>query len=207
MKLIMKRLVRWLRRLIAGAPAVSELPAGRPEPAAESARDDLARAVEALAQLRREAERERQRLEAEVASREQLITTLRQEIGRQRRNESGLVEEVWREHVERLLTDAAAPASQLLTQAHLSEVEGKPVRERDVLSVAKRLVRALENHGLKLEGEVGQVVAFDPDRYAPLNPDVSPEPGERVVVRFLGASFGGKVIRKAVVTSARQGGV
>jgi hypothetical protein len=42
------------------------------------------------------------------------------------------------------MADVAAPVAQLFTQAHLLEVEGKPVQAKDALAVAKRLVRALE---------------------------------------------------------------
>jgi molecular chaperone GrpE (heat shock protein) len=120
-------------------------------------------------------------------------------LERQRGGESARVAEAVQEQVERLLSDAAAPVTQLLTQAHLLEVEGKPVQAKDVLAVAKRLVRALEDNGLTLEGSVGETVPFDPNRHEPLSGDAALMPGEAVVVRFVGVSYQGRVIRKAGV--------
>jgi hypothetical protein len=61
----------------------------------------------------------------------------------------------------------------------------------------KRMVRVLEDHGMKLEGQVGDVVPFDPDQHEPLSAEVSIVRGEQVVVRFRGISHKGVLLRKA----------
>jgi molecular chaperone GrpE (heat shock protein) len=79
----------------------------------------------------------------------------------------------------------------------LLETEGHPVQAKDVMVVAKRLVRVLEDNGLKLAGNVGETVRFDPNHHEPLSAGASPKQGEHVVVRFVGVAYRGKLLRKA----------
>ncbi len=144
-------------------------------------------------------EREAQRLRLNLAEQEKLAAQLKQELERQRSGSGAHVLEAVQAQVEPLLSDVATPVAQLLTQAHLLEVEDKPVQAKDVLTVAKRLVRALEDNGLTLEGNVGERVPFDPDRHEPLSADVSPKAGQMVTVRFVGVAYRGKLLRKAGV--------
>jgi molecular chaperone GrpE (heat shock protein) len=143
-------------------------------------------------------EREAQDLRLKLEELERALANLKRELERQR---SGAGEAV-QAQMERLLADAAAPVAQLLTQAHLLEVEGKPVQAKDVLAVAKRLVRALEGSGLTLADSVGQTVPFDPNRHEPLSAAFAPQPGQSVVVRFVGVAYQGKLLRKAGVEKA-----
>src|SRR5262245_43602205 len=112
--------------------------------------------------------REVQSLHLELQERERLIAALKGDLERLRRGEGGRIEEAVRDHQDHFLAEAAAPAAQLLTQAHLLEVEGKPVQARDVLALARRLIRLLEDEGLTAEGRVGDTVLFDPNRHEPL---------------------------------------
>lgn len=144
-------------------------------------------------------EQESQRLRLELAEQEKTVARLKQELERQRGGTSVRVAEAVQTQVEQLLADVATPVAQLLTQAHLLEVEGKPVQAKDVLAVAKRLVRTLEDNGLTLEGSVGESVPFDPDRHELLSADVSLKAGQMVTVRFVGVAYRGKLLRKAGV--------
>src|SRR5262249_20705378 len=136
-------------------------------------------AGEAEADLRERGEAQRLRLE--LQERDRVIAALRADLERLRRGEGERVAGAVEAHRERFLADAAGPAPQLLTQAHLPEAEGKPVQARDVLAVARRLVRLLDDEGLTPEGAVGAPVAFDPDRHEPLGGDLAP--GQPAVVR------------------------
>jgi hypothetical protein len=49
---------------------------------------------------------------------------------------------------------------------------------------------------------VGEAVAFDQNRHESLRADTSLMPGEQVVVKFVGASYQGKVIKKAGVAKS-----
>jgi molecular chaperone GrpE (heat shock protein) len=150
--------------------------------------------------LRRE--RAAQALRLELQERERVIAALQADLERLRRGEGERVAAAVQAERERLLTDAAAPVAQLLTQAHLLEVEGKALQARDVLAVARRLVRLLEGEGLTTEGRVGAAVAFDPNRHEPLGGDFTPRPGQSVVVRIVGVSCQGRVLCKATVGPA-----
>ena len=151
-----------------------------------------------------ENERTAQSFRLELEEKNRLIANLTQELERQRKSEEARLAEAVQAQLERLLTDAAAPVAHLLTQAHLLEVQGTPVQAQDVLGVAQRLVRVLEDGGLAVEGRVSQTLSFDPHRHEPLSNEVSLTPGESVVVRFVGLTYRGKILRKAGVE--RSGG-
>jgi hypothetical protein len=147
-------------------------------------------------------EREAQVMRLELQERDRVIAALKSDLERLRRGEGERVAAAVRAERERLLTDAAAPVAQLLTQAHLLEVEGKALQARDVLAVARRLVRLLEDEGLTAEGRVGEAVAFAPARHEPLGGDFAPRPGQTVVVRLVGVSWRGQVLSRAGVGPA-----
>src|SRR5262245_44660058 len=170
-------MLKWLRRAT-----------GQPEQAAPQAED---RALGL--------ERHAQGLRLEMEERERSVATLKSELERLRNGESARIAEAVQSRVEKLMADVAAPIAQLLTQAHLLEVEGKQVQAKDVVAVAKRLIRAMEDEGLKLEGGVGETANFDPNRHEPLGGMSAPGPGQAVVVRFAGVSYRGRLIRKAGV--------
>jgi molecular chaperone GrpE (heat shock protein) len=150
--------------------------------------------AEGLLALRREA----QDLRLQLEERSRQLTALQKERERQQADQETRAAEAVQAKVERLLAEAAGPVTQLLTQAHLLEAEGKPVQARDVLAVARRLVRVLEEEGLTLDGRPGEQVAFDPNRHAPLAGETQ-SPGAAAVVRFAGVGYRGRVLRKAGV--------
>lgn len=144
-------------------------------------------------------EGEAQALRLELAEGVKTVANLKRELERQRSGEAVRLEAAVHATVERLLSSAAPAAAQLVKQAHLLEVEGRAVAARDVLAVARRLVSGLEDEGLKLEGAVGEQVAYNPNRHEPLNAAANLTPGQAVVIRFVGVSYRGKMLRKAGV--------
>jgi molecular chaperone GrpE (heat shock protein) len=141
-----------------------------------------------------------QTLQLDLVEHEQTIANLKQELERERIGASEQTAETVQMQVERLLSDLATPVAQLLTQAHLLEVERKPVQARDVLAVARRLIRVLEDSGLTVVGQVGQTVSFDPDHHEPLEANIGLSSGETVAIRFVGVAYQGRFLRKAGVT-------
>ena len=139
-----------------------------------------------------------QALRMEIAARDEKIKHLTDEVERLRYRSEGLAAESAAARVQALLTDLSGPACQMLTQAALEE-SGRPLQARDVLTVAKRLLRAHERHGLVFEGKPGEQGAFDPDKHTPLNAEVSPQVGDVVTVRVAGAIWNGKTLYKAGV--------
>jgi molecular chaperone GrpE (heat shock protein) len=147
-------------------------------------------------------QREAQELRLQLEERSRQLAALQKERERQQAGEEARVADAVQARVERLLAEAAGPVTQLLTQAHLLEAEGKPLQARDVLAVARRLVRVLEGEGLTLDGRPGERAAFDPNRHAPLAGE-APPPGATVVVRFAGVGCRGRVLRKAGVETGQ----
>jgi molecular chaperone GrpE (heat shock protein) len=144
-------------------------------------------------------ERNAQALRLESAEQEKTIARLKADLERQRSSEKVVVAESVRAEIEKLMSDLAMPAAQLLTQAYLLDVEGKPVQAKDVLAVARRLVRSLEAVGLTIIGQVGEAVAFDPNRHTPLSAETAVQAGEKVKIKVVGIGYQGKVLQKAGV--------
>jgi molecular chaperone GrpE (heat shock protein) len=146
--------------------------------------------------------RQVQSLRLELTEQRQLAANLSSELQHQRDAEAARLADAVRAQMERFMITMATPVAHLLTQAHLLEVDGKPLPARDVLGVARRLVRMLEDNGLMLEGQVGETLPFDPNRHEPLSAEAALHPGETVVVKFVGVSYGGTVCKKAGVVRA-----
>jgi molecular chaperone GrpE (heat shock protein) len=140
-----------------------------------------------------------QSLRMELDLREARILQLEQEVERLRERQEALVAETIQGRLEALFRDLAAPASQAVTQADLLENQGKPVQARDILAVTRRMLRALERHGLLFEGRVGETQPFDPTLHTPLGQDTPPQPGQPVTVRFVGVRHGGRILYKTIV--------
>ncbi len=143
-------------------------------------------------------ENEAQTLKLELAERDQLIAKLKADLERQRQQENARGAESVQMQLEQLFAEAAIPVSQLQTQAHLLEAGSRPIQARDILTIARRLVRVLEDHGLSLANHVGEQVSFDPNLHEPLA-GAAPCPGQPVVVRFTGVAFHGKLLCKSSV--------
>lgn len=152
----------------------------------------------------RELEREIQGLRIRLKDQEETISRLGEAAQRERRTASSSISATVQKKVEDLLEDLATPIVQLTTQEHLYEVERKPVETKDVLALTKRLGRTLADHGLTLEGNVGERVSYDPDRHTPLSADAQIQPGDAVVIRFVGVSYGNRILRKAEVERAQS---
>lgn len=152
------------------------------EPLTDEQRLELERELQSQRLTLQEQGQEMQRLQAEV----------------ERLRDAARAQATAQAQIEQLVRDLAAPVAQVLTQAHLAEA-GRPVQTRDVLAVVRRIVRALEAHGLTVEGVIGESVAFDPDRHMPLGGGNAPAAGQPVVVRMVGVAYQGQVVQKAGV--------
>jgi molecular chaperone GrpE (heat shock protein) len=151
-----------------------------------------------------ELENELQNLRLELHTEQKTTARLKDELERQRGGESARLVAA---QIEQLLSEVAGPVSQLLTQTHLLKVENRPVRAEDVLLVVTRLIRVLQDYGLVIEGEVGQLIAFDPNRHEALSAEDELQPGQAAIIRLVGLSYGGKLLRKAgvIVAAAAEG--
>lgn len=139
---------------------------------------------------------ELQKMRLELEEQKRTVAKLKQELERQRGGENTRLVEA---QIEQLFGDLAGPVSQLLTQNHLLKVEAKPVQANDILVVANRLIRALEDFGLTIENKVGDVVSFDPNLHEPLGGDSDINVGQAVTVRLVGVAYKSRLLRKAGV--------
>ena len=140
-----------------------------------------------------------QSLRLELEAKEKIIVRLKADLERERAGAQGQVDSFVRARIQRLMQSAAGPAAQLSLQGHLLEVEGKPVTARDVLAVARNIVRALEMEGLTYDQPPGTHVVFDPNRHEPLSAERPLAAGVAAVVKLPALSLGGTLLRKAGV--------
>jgi hypothetical protein len=140
----------------------------------------------------------------ELVAKDQAIARLTTDLNTLRARQTELLKENTQVHFESLLRDAAGPVAQLATQGYLLESAGKPVQARDILNIARRLVRALEKYGLLLEGAPGEETCFDPDRHTPLSTGQVLTAGQKVTVRIPGVVYNGKILARAGVESAGE---
>jgi molecular chaperone GrpE (heat shock protein) len=100
--------------------------------------------------------------------------------------------------LEDLFTGIAPALSQLRMQAALM-ASGRDITASSVMALARQLMEAVQTAGLEPIAEFGKEVSFDPHMYEPLAADLSFSNGERVVVRFVGFRYKGRILRKALV--------
>ncbi|HEX7433038.1 MAG TPA: hypothetical protein VF326_05230 [Anaerolineaceae bacterium] len=104
--------------------------------------------------------------------------------------------------LEALYTTLSGPVSQLLTQAELIDGQGKAIPAQDVLVLVKKIIKGLQENGLTLSGQIGQIAVFNPDLHAPVSSDSPLSPGDEVRIRFAGVNYKGRLLRKALVDPA-----
>jgi hypothetical protein len=142
---------------------------------------------------------ELQTLRMEQANSKHTIEHLTQEIERQREQQAEMLQLNLAKELEGLYKELAAPASQILTQAHLIENQGKTLQAQDLLAVSRRMLRAMERHGAVFEGKVGETVQYDPGKHISIQTGQVIDAGKPVIVRFCGVAYGDKIIYKAIV--------
>lgn len=145
-------------------------------------------------------EKEVQRLRLDLAESQHKVEQFKDELERSHNRAKQDRATATAAQFERLFSDLAAPAAQLHTQIYMVDNEGKILQARDVLVVAKSLLRSLQNQGLVFAGQVGECVAFDPNLHEPLSLQDQPQPGQQSILRFVGVSYQGRLLKKAGVT-------
>jgi molecular chaperone GrpE len=139
---------------------------------------------------------EAQHLRLELEERERQLELLKNEVARLRVSAQELTEAARSAQMERLLAESAAPVAQIMTQAYLLEVQGRPLQTRDLLAVTRRLVQVLEEQGMQVVGKIGEIQPFDPDRHEPMASGLSIEPGTPVTIRFVGIAYRDHLLKK-----------
>ena len=147
-----------------------------------------------------EVERELMSVRLDLEEKERTANLLAKDLERQSTSLDESAETIVSHHLEKLFDQLSGPVSQLLTQAHLHNVEGRSVQSKDVLSVTSNLVRILTDSGLEVNGTIGEKVQFDAGLHEPLTLDAPIHEGETVTIRMVGVSYKGKLLRRASVS-------
>jgi molecular chaperone GrpE (heat shock protein) len=147
--------------------------------------------------LAAESELQRLRLDLDLAN--QQLGQAQAELKRQGREEAGTLQDHLTAQVEELLAPLATPLTQLLTQHHLIEQEGKALATKDLLATSRRLWQGLAPAGIAALESIGAMVPFDPDHHQPLSQGAPIAPGETVRVRIPGLLLKGRVLKAAAV--------
>jgi molecular chaperone GrpE (heat shock protein) len=147
-------------------------------------------------------DREIQRLRLELAEKDKTNQRLAEELERSHFSTTEQVRERVHDQIEKTLMEASQPVAMLATQAYLLEKQGKPVQARDILTVAKKLVRAVESLGLSVVGEVGETTSYNPNYHSVSTAAATINPGDQVRIQLVGTQFQGKILRKASVEKA-----
>jgi molecular chaperone GrpE (heat shock protein) len=138
-------------------------------------------------------------LQLDLHDREMKIEQLSQELERLRSNQKDILSENAKATVETLYRNLASTIVQLVTQNYLSKAQNIAIQPKDILLITERLIRTLEQNGLKLLEQPGQQIKFDPNVHLPISAASSFLPGQLVIVRFVGISYQGKILRKVAV--------
>jgi len=162
----------------------------------QSAPSELSATRERLMQ----SERELQAMRLELEEKERALRSAQHDLGVQQKQMESALAAMTQARTEQMFSELAAPVAQIVTQSYLFATENKLLQPKDVIAAAKRIVACLKNHGLQLEGEVGEICGFDGDLHEPLSLDESVQAKEPVMVRMVGISYQGKILRRAAVT-------
>ena len=135
----------------------------------------------------------------ELQEQQKQVILLRQELDRLRQNQKGLLKESSDILLEGLYSQLAPAIVQLITQDYLVMDQNKTIDAKEILKVDERLISSLVQNGLEVYEQPGQQVSFDPNSHSALSTANAPQPGQAVIIRFVGLSFHGKIIRKAGV--------
>jgi hypothetical protein len=164
--------------------------------------DQLKRENERVLEL----ERELQSIKLEFEETVLLLNTARRDLELHSRQSDATKSYEVRKQFEKLFQELAGPTAQLQVQDHILNVQGKPLKPEDIMACANRLLRALQNHGFKIQGKIGETVRFDSNLHEPLALEESVQPEEEVLIRMPGVSYDGKILRRAAVTKQSQRG-
>lgn len=184
---------QWLAHLLR-RPSVGA--GGILDPSGDQASDG---ALEKERSRRLAAESELQRLRLHLAQANQRLVEVQADLQRQGREEADALKEHLEAQLEELLAPLATPLTQLLTQQHLIEREGKELGAKDLLATSRRLWQGLTPAGVDALETISSVVAFDPDRHQPLSQGALIGTGKPVRVRIPGLLLRGRVLKTALV--------
>lgn len=145
-------------------------------------------------------ERELQILRLELEEKERRLHSAEHDLSVHASNAKFQIISSIQAQLKQLFTEVGGPVVQIITQHHLSSIEGKTLNAKDVLAVSNRLVACLKNHGLATIGVMGETLDFDPSLHETMSMEDEIKKGDQVIVRMVGLSFDGQTLRRIMVS-------
>lgn len=148
----------------------------------------------------KELEREIQSLRLELSEQAVQLNAAKHDLNLYRKESESKVSRDIHEQQRKQYEELAGPIAQLTTLDHLLHSQGKELQPKDILVVANRFIRILQKYGLNLDGSIGEITSFDRNLHEPLSTEEDIALGEMVMIRMVGVSYQGTVLRRASVT-------
>ncbi len=148
-------------------------------------------------------ESEMQSLKLEMQEQERLLKQACSDLELAEKKVDGTIKGKFEQQMEALARELASPMVQLKTQQHLSAQ--RQIQAKDVLAVAMRMVQSIESSGIKLLGNIGELVKFDSTAHEGLNMnDGTLNEGGSARISMPGISYNERIIRKIAVISTEN---
>lgn len=145
---------------------------------------------------------ETQQLRLELEECRTKLATVQDQYKRQHAESAEYIEQAVNSKLQALMSAVANPVTQLNSQIHLHQNEGKEARVQTLITLSRQMMRALQDEGLELKGTIGEEVPFDPNQHEMLGDTPAVAEKTSVVVRVAGVQFAGKWLRRMGVVQA-----
>lgn len=109
--------------------------------------------------------------------------------------------EITADPLEKLITEAASPLSQLVLQDHIVQKPNNSLTASDVLVNVRRLMAVFDTYGISPIGQTGETTIFNSTFHESMMDDFNPRKGQLVRIQFPGIAYKSTIVRKAAVVS------
>jgi molecular chaperone GrpE (heat shock protein) len=142
---------------------------------------------------------ELQSLRLELEEKERSLRSAQHELDVRHKQMESASSAMTNARTEQLFAELAGPVASFITQSYLFGTDNKQLELKDVIALGKRFVSCLKNHGLQIEGKVGETFEYNSNLHEPLSLGEIIEERDEVMVRIVGISYQGKILRRAGV--------
>lgn len=109
--------------------------------------------------------------------------------------------EITADPLEKLITEAASPLSQLFLQDHIAQKPNNSLTASDVLVNVRRLMAVFDTYGISPIGQTGETTIFNSTFHESMMDDFNPQKGQLIRIQFPGIAYKSTIVRKAAVVS------
>lgn len=98
-----------------------------------------------------------------------------------------------------LFTELAEPIAELVYYTHQTGKTKRRSGSSEIIRDIHQAIHILEDHGMIMQGQPGQVTVYDSDIHSPIAATNTPAPGDSVIIEFPGFAFHEQIVLKAKV--------